>query len=60
MKEKLQGGLEKVKGFYAGEQKSKHIKITAVVLVVVIAVSVIIALILNNRPYETLVTGLTS
>lgn len=60
MKEKLQGGLEKVKGFYAGEQKSKHIKITAVILVVVIAVSVIIALILNNRPYETLVTGLTS
>ena len=60
MKEKLQGGLEKVKGFYAGEQKSKHIKITAVVLVVVIAVSVIIALVLNNRPYETLVTGLTS
>lgn len=60
MKEKFQSGLNKVKDLYVGEHKSKYIKITAVALVVVIAVSVILALVLNNRPYETLVTGLTT
>ena len=60
MKEKFQSGLKKVKDLYAGENKSKYIKITAVALIVVIAVSVILALVLNNQPYETLVTGLTT
>ncbi len=60
MKEKFQSGLKKVKDLYAGEHKSKYIKITAVGLVVIIAVAVILALVLNNQPYETLVTGLTT
>lgn len=60
MKEKFQSGLKKVKDLYVGENKSKYIKITAVALIVVIAVSVILALVLNNQPYETLVTGLTT
>mgnify|MGYP000544982143 FL=1 len=60
MKEKFQSGLKKVKDLYVGEHKSKYIKITAVALILVIAVSVALALVLNNRPYETLVTGLTT
>lgn len=60
MKEKFQSGLKKVKDLYVGEHKSKYIKITAVALIVVIAVAVILALVLNNQPYETLVTGLTT
>ncbi len=60
MKEKFQNGLKKVKDLYVGEKKNKYIMITAIALVVVIAVSVILALVLNNRPYETLVTGLTT
>ena len=56
MKEKFQNGLKKVKDLYVGEKKNKYIMITAIALVVVIAVSVILALVLNNRPYETLVT----
>lgn len=60
MKEKFQSGLKKVKELYVGEHKSKYIKITAVALILVIAVSVALALVLNNRPYETLVTGLTT
>ena len=43
MKEKFQSGLKKVKDLYAGENKSKYIKITAVALIVVIAVAVILA-----------------
>lgn len=60
MKEKFQSGLKKVKDIYSGENKSKYIKITAVVLIVVIGVAIALALVLNNRPYETLVTGLTT
>ena len=60
MKEKFQSGLKIVKDLYVGEHKSKYIKITAVALIVVIAVAVILALVLNNQPYETLVTGLTT
>ena len=60
MKEKFQNGLKKVKDLYVGEKKNKYIMITAIALVVVIAVSVILALVLNNRPYETLVTCLTT
>ena len=60
MKEKLQGGLEKIKGLYTGDKKSKSIKITAVVLVAVVVFAVIMAVVINNRPYEVLFTGLST
>ncbi|MDR3766567.1 MAG: flagellar basal-body MS-ring/collar protein FliF [Butyricicoccus sp.] len=60
MKEKLQGGLAKIKGLYTGDKKSKSIKITAVVLAAVVVFAVVMAVILNNRPYEVLFTGLST
>ena len=60
MKEKLQGGLEKIKGLYTGDKKSKSIKITAVVLVAVVVFAVIMAVVINNRLYEVLFTGLST
>lgn len=60
VKEKLQIALDKVKSYFDGEKKKKRIITAAIILVAVIAVSVVIAIRLNNRPYETLFTGLTT
>ena len=60
VKEKLQAGLDKVKGFYTGEQKAKHIKLTALAAAVVVFAVVVAAVLSLSRPYATLVTGLTT
>ncbi len=60
MKEKLQGGLKKVKEVYVGENRSRNIKITAGGVILLVA-AVIVALVLwNSRPYVTLFTGLST
>lgn len=60
VKEKLQIALEKVKSYFDGEHKKKRIITAALILVAVIVVSIVVAVKLNNRPYETLFTGLTT
>lgn len=60
MREKLQGELEKIKKLYTGEKRAKVIKRTVIVLLAVVLVAVVVALVLNNRPYETLFTGLST
>ncbi len=60
VKEKLQIALDKVKSYFDGEKKKKRIITAAAILVAVILVSVVVAVKLNNRPYETLFTGMTT
>lgn len=60
VKEKLQIALDKVKSYFDGEKKKKRIITAASILVAVILVSIVIAVKLNNRPYEILFTGMTT
>lgn len=55
----MQGALAQVKGFFGKLSKKVRI-LLAVALVVIIGVAIVGALILNNKPYEVLFTGLTS
>lgn len=58
MKERMQGIGEKVKTFLTGMKRKTRIFL-GVALGAVILVAVAAAMILNNRPYEVLFTGLT-
>ena len=60
MKEKLQAGLDKVKQLYTGEKKSRNIKLTVLAVAVVLIAVIVAAVLTLNRPYQTLVTGLTT
>lgn len=60
VKEKLQGGVTKVKEFYSGEKKSKRIAVTALMLILVIAVSVFTAVKLNQKNYVTLFSDIST
>lgn len=60
MKEKLQGGWEKIKSYYTGENKKKYITLTGVILFLIIAAIATTVIISNNQPYETLFTGMTN
>ncbi len=59
MKEKLTGYWEKVKSFFGKINKKTRI-LLSVVLAAIVLGAVVIALVLNNRPYVTLFTGLSS
>ena len=60
MKEKLLGRLDKIKELYTGEKRAKVIRITAAIVAIALVAVIAIAVVLNNRPYETLFTGLTT
>lgn len=60
IKEKLQGGVKKVKEFYSGDKKKKRIGITTALLAIVIAASVFTAFKLNQKEYVSLFTDLTT
>lgn len=59
MQEKLKGVGEKLKSFFTKINKKTRI-VLAVTGGIIVIVSVVIALILNNRPYTVLFTGLSS
>lgn len=59
MKDKLTGVGEKIKTFFEKMSK-KNRTFLAVALVIILVGSVAIAVMLNNKPYVTLFTGLTS
>lgn len=58
MKERMQGIGEKLKTFFTGINRKTRIFL-GVALGVVILVAVAAAIVLNNKPYEVLFTGLT-
>ena len=60
IKEKLQGGVKKVKEFYSGDKKRKRIGITAIGLTLLIAISAFSAFKLNQKEYVSLFTDLTT
>ncbi len=60
IKEKLQGGVKKVKEFYSGDKKKKRIGITAIGLTLLIAISAFSAFKLNQKEYVSLFTDLTT
>ena len=60
VKEKLQGGVNKVKEFYSGDKKKKRVGITALALILIIAVSMFTAARLNKKDYVTLFSDVTT
>ena len=60
IKEKLQGGVKKVKEFYSGDKKKKRIGITAIGLTLLAAISIFSAFKLNQKEYVSLFTDLTT